>query len=214
MAVEKIFWHDPYKTELLTTITSVNNDVVTLHKTIAYAFSGGQQSDDGTINGYPILKAQKEGKQIFYTIQSDHDLYVNEAVLLKIDWEKRYKIMKLHFAAEIILELVNQNFGNPEKFGANITSEKARIDFIWENNISEMFPILESKASELINADLPIESAFSDEAEEIRYWKIEGFGQVPCGGTHIKSTGELKAIRLKRDRQGKSKERIEIYLDV
>lgn len=214
MAVEKIFWHDPYKTELLTTITSVNNDVVTLNKTIAYAFSGGQQSDDGTINGYPILKAQKEGKQIFYTVQCDHDLCVNEAVLLKIDWEKRYKIMKLHFAAEIILELVNQNFGSPEKFGANITSEKARIDFIWENNISEMFPILESKASDLIKADLPIESAFSDEAEEIRYWKIEGFGQVPCGGTHIKSTGELRAIRLKRDRQGKSKERIEIYLDV
>jgi Ser-tRNA(Ala) deacylase AlaX len=134
-------------------------------------------------------------------------------VLLKIDWEKRYKIMKLHFAAEIILELVNQNFDRPEKIGANITSEKARIDFIWENNISEMFPVLEAKAKELIEADKPILSAFSNETEEIRFWKIEGFGQVPCGGTHIKRTGELKAIKLKRDRQGKSKERIEIYLD-
>ena len=34
---------------------------------------------------------------------------------MKIDWDKRYKIMKLHFAAEIILELVNQNFDRPEK---------------------------------------------------------------------------------------------------
>jgi Ser-tRNA(Ala) deacylase AlaX len=99
-------------------------------------------------------------------------------VLLKIDWEKRYKIMKLHFAAEIILELVNQNFDRPEKIGANITSEKARIDFIWENNISEMFPVLEAKAKELIEADKPILSAFSNETEEIRFWKIEGFGQV------------------------------------
>jgi alanyl-tRNA synthetase len=120
--------------------------------------------------------------------------------------------MKLHFAAEIILELVNQNFGNPEKIGANITSEKSRIDFIWENDISKMFPVLEAKAKELIQADKPIISDFSNETDEIRYWKIEGFGQVPCGGTHIKTTGELQAIRLKRDRQGKNKERIEIYL--
>ena len=120
--------------------------------------------------------------------------------------------MKMHFAAEIILELVNQNFGNPQKTGANITSEKARIDFIWDNNISEMFPVLEAKSKELIAADKPIESGFSNEAEKIRYWKIEGFGQVPCGGTHIKRTGEVGTLRLKRERQGKSKERIEIYL--
>jgi alanyl-tRNA synthetase len=131
---------------------------------------------------------------------------------MKIDWEKRYKIMKLHFAAEIILELVNQNFNRPEKIGANITHEKSRIDFIWENSIAAMFPILEVKAKELIDANFPIESAFSDPENEIRYWHIDGFAKVRCGGTHIRSTGEIGALRLKRDRQGKNKERIEIYL--
>jgi Ser-tRNA(Ala) deacylase AlaX len=120
--------------------------------------------------------------------------------------------MKLHFAAEVILELVNQNFNHPEKISANITSEKARNDFIWQRNISEMFPILESRAKELIEADKLMRSAFSNEDNEIRYWKIEGFAQVPCGGTHIKHTGEIGGLRLKRERQGKSKERIEIYL--
>ena len=212
MSVRKVFWEDPYLTELTTGITSVNGNVITLRDTIAYAFSGGQQSDDGDVNGFSILKAQKDSKEIYYTIDAGHNLNVGDQVLLKIDWEKRYRIMKLHFAAEIILELVNQNFGNPPKIGANITSEKARIDFIWENNISGMFPVLEAKAKELIEANKPIESAFSDGAEQIRYWKIEGFGQVPCGGTHIRSTGEIGALRLKRDRQGKNKERIEIYL--
>jgi len=212
MAVRKVFWDDPYQTGLQTTVTSVNENTITLKETIAYAFSGGQQSDDGTINGFKILNAQKAGKQIYYTIDDGHKLQTGDKVLLKIDWEKRYKIMKLHFAAEIILELVNQNFNRPEKIGANITSEKSRIDFIWENNISEIFPFLEQKAKELIEADKPIISAFSNEDEEIRYWKIEGLGQVPCGGTHIKRTGELGALKLKRDRQGKSKERIEIYL--
>lgn len=212
MAVRKIFWEDPYLDQLHTTVETVNEDIITLKETIAYAFAGGQQSDEGTIAGYTILKAQKNGAEIFYTIESGHSLKPGDKVLQKINWEKRYKIMKLHFAAEIILELVNQNFNNPEKIGANITSEKARIDFIWENNISEMFPVLETKARQLIDADKPIESAFSNEQDQIRYWKIEGFGQVPCGGTHIKTTGEIGNLRLKRDRQGKNKERIEIYL--
>jgi alanyl-tRNA synthetase len=212
MAVRKVFWEDPYLTELSTIITSVNGGVVTLRDTIAYAFSGGQQSDAGTINGFEILGAQKAGREINYTIESAHNLKAGDPVLLMIDWEKRYKIMKLHFAAEIILELVNQNFGSPPKIGANITSGKARIDFVWEKNISEIFPFLEAKAKELIAANKPIESAFSDEEEQVRYWRIEGFGQVACGGTHIRRTGEMGALRLKRERQGKNKERIEIYL--
>ena len=212
MSVKKIFWDDPYKTELQTTVTSVNENIITLRETIAYAFTGGQQSDDGTINNFKILKAQKVHKEIYYTIEGEHNLQNGDTVLLRIDWDKRYKIMKLHFAAEIILELVNQNFNRPEKIGANITSEKSRIDFIWDSNISAMFPILESKAKELIDADKEIMSAFSNEEEEIRYWKIDGFAEVACGGTHIHRTGELGALKLKRDRQGKSKERIEIYL--
>ena len=210
--VKKVFWEDPYQTQLVTTVTSVVDNVITLKETIAYAFSGGQQSDVGTINNFAILEAKKVGKQIFYTIEENHHLNVGDTVVLKIDWAKRYKIMRLHFAAEIILELVNQNFNQPQKIGANITSEKARIDFIWENNISEIFPFLEQKAKELIAADLPIISAFSNEADEVRYWGIEGFGKVPCGGTHIRRTSEIGALKLKRSRQGHNKERIEIYL--
>ncbi|WES98191.1 alanyl-tRNA editing protein [Chryseobacterium arthrosphaerae] len=212
MAVRKIFWEDPYQTKLTTTVTGVFGNVVTLKETIAYAFSGGQQSDNGTINGYKIVKAQKSGKEILYTIEEGHNLKPGDIVEVKIDWDKRYKIMKLHFVAELVLELVNQHFDRPEKIGANITSEKSRIDFIWPNNISGMFPVLEQKLEEIILADRVIVSAFSDVAEECRYWKIDGFGQVACGGTHIKKTGELGSLKLKRSGQGKNKERIEIYL--
>jgi Ser-tRNA(Ala) deacylase AlaX len=55
-------------------------------------------------------------------------------------------------------------------------------------------------------------SAFSDEAAERRYWEIAGFAQVACGGTHLKSTGEVGKLALKRKNVGKGKERIEIYL--
>jgi ABC-type branched-subunit amino acid transport system ATPase component len=213
IAVIKKFWDAPYLTQLETTITSVDCDKVTLKETIAYAFAGGQQSDSGFIDNYEIKVAQKINNEIFYTIDTTHNLKKGDKVTVSIDWEKRYKIMRLHFAAELALELINQNFGNPTKFGANITYEKARLDFIWERNISEIFPFLYEEMERLVNADLSIISDFQDYENEIRYWEIVGFGKVNCGGTHIKSTKEIGNITFKRVTQGKNKERIEIYLN-
>jgi Ser-tRNA(Ala) deacylase AlaX len=120
--------------------------------------------------------------------------------------------MRLHFAAEIILEIINQLFGKPFKIGANISENKARIDFLWEGRISDAFPMLLEGAGKMIHADLPIRSEFSDRETEQRYWEIEGFSKVSCGGTHPKRTGEVGQITLRRNNIGKGKERIEIML--
>lgn len=212
MAVKKVFWEDPYITEIEAKVTSVNNNIITLDETIAYAFSGGQQSDSGTIGGFQIIEANKEEKEIYYTIEQNHNLKFGQNVIVKIDWEKRYKLMKLHFAAEIILELVYQNYNHPKKIGANITVDKARIDFFWDGKISDIFPELINKANNIIKSNLDIISAFDDEENERRYWYIEGFAKVPCGGTHLRKTGEIGSISLKRNNLGSGKERIEIYL--
>ncbi|MCF3110255.1 alanyl-tRNA editing protein [Niabella sp. CC-SYL272] len=190
----------------------MEDQVITLTETIVYSFAGGQQSDDATVDGIKIVDPRKSGTAIFYTVERADGLFVGKEVELEINWEKRSRIMKLHFAAELVLELMNQHYDRPVKFGANITSEKSRVDFIWERDISETFPLLEQRLRKLIIADLPIESLFVDEAAEIRCWRIRGFGQVHCGGTHIKRTGELGQLTLKRKTQGKNKERIEIYL--
>lgn len=212
MNVEKVFWEDPYLTTLSAIITTVTGNVVTLDRTIAFAFSGGQASDSGTINGYDILRAEKMNKEIYYTIEEEHNLSVDDEVIVQIDWGKRYRLMKLHFAAEIILELVYQNYGHPEKIGANISDTKARVDFVWDGNISETFTFLYSEANQIIELNLPIISDFSDAENEERYWEIRGIGKVPCGGTHLKTTGEIGPIKLRRDNIGKGKERIEIIL--
>jgi len=213
MAVIKKFWDNPYLMELETIVTSVDGDRITLKETIAYAFAGGQQSDSGFINNYEIKTANKINNEIFYTIDTTHNLKKGDKIIVSIDWEKRYKIMRLHFAAELVLELINQKFNTPIKFGANITDKKARLDFIWERNISEIFPFLICEMDKLISMDLPIISNFQDDENEVRYWEIIGFGKVNCGGTHIKRTKEIGEITLKRVTQGKNKERIEIYLN-
>ena len=89
---------------------------------------------------------------------------------------------------------------------------KGDHDFTWDGNISSLFPGLQATLDALVAADRKIVSAFSDEAAERRYWQIEGFAKVPCGGTHLKRTGEIGAVTLKRKNPGKGKERIEIYL--
>lgn len=212
MMTGKVFWQNPYLTELDTTVKTVQGNRITLAETIFYAFSGGQESDTGTIGGYEVLKAQKEGKELYYRLQDDHKLNINDMVKVRIDWDRRYKLMRLHFAAELVLELVCQKFPAINKIGAHISQDKARIDFEWTGSIAPYLNEIQHAAQEIINSDQAIISAFSDEANERRYWKINEFAQVPCGGTHVKTTGEIGVIRLKRVNPGKGKERIEIYI--
>lgn len=208
----KLFWESPYLTRLDTRITSVNGDEITVAETIFYAFSGGQESDAGTIGSHLVVQARKEGKGIVYTLERGHDLKPGDAVSMEIDGERRYRLMRLHFAAEIVLELAYQNLQSIKKIGAHIGQDKARIDFEWGDNIANAFPLLKTKAVAIINANHDIVSAFSDEENQRRYWKIDGFARVACGGTHLRKTGEVGAIELKRKNVGKGKERIEIYL--
>ncbi|WP_220127905.1 alanine-tRNA synthetase second additional domain-containing protein [Providencia rettgeri] len=80
-------------------------------------------------------------------------------------------------------------------------------------SITNLLPDLAVKANEIILEDHQIQTGFDDEINERRYWKIEGFSKVPCGGTHVRSTAEIGTIRLKRVNIGKGKERVEIYLN-
>lgn len=208
----KQFWVDPYQTELMTTVTSISGQSVELAKTIFFAESGGQESDAGTINGQAVCKAEKQGKRIVYELESSPDFSVGDTVMVKVDWQRRYCLMRLHFAAELVLELFYKALPGLEKVGAHISQDKSRIDFEWPESISPMLVDMQAKAQAIIDADLPIDKGFSDEEQERRYWKIDGFAQVPCGGTHVRSTKELGVIKLKRKNIGKGKERVEIFL--
>ena len=209
---KKIFWQDPYLNSLDTRIATVDGQELTLEETNFYAESGGQESDHGTIGGNSVHQARKSGKDIIYTLDPSHGLQQGDQVNVRIDWNRRYRLMRLHFAAEVVLELFYKQFPGIEKVGAHIAADKARIDFVKEDNITPLLAEFGRKAQDLIDADLPVISAFSDEAAEKRYWMVEGFAQVPCGGTHLKRTGEVGNIRLKRKNIGKGKERVEIIL--
>lgn len=209
----KLFWDDPYRTALKTTVSAVAGGEVMLAETILYAFSGGQERDHGRIDGCVVQDARKEGHHIWYTLEPTHTLRPGDSVQVELDWARRYRLMRLHFAAEIVLVLMYRTLPGIEKIGAHIAEDRARIDFAWPESISPVLPAVAREAHTLIGADQPITSAWSDEAGERRYWEVPGFARVPCGGTHLRRTAEVGAIVLRRKNVGKDKERVLISLN-
>jgi Ser-tRNA(Ala) deacylase AlaX len=209
--MRKVFWDAPYQQALKTKVAKVEGNRVLLEETIAFSFSGGQESDKATVNGLPILDSTIENLQIYYSLPDGHNLVQGQDVAMQIDWSRRYKLMRLHFAAELILELVTRKY-NLENIGAHIAEDKARIDFVCSQNISTFFEEILDEYRDIIHKDLPIHTGFLDISSQRRYWKIDGFAEVPCGGTHVKSTCEVGLVTLKRCNIGSSKERIEIRL--
>ena len=234
--MRKIFWENPYLHTLKTKVTFVDGCKVLFEETIVYSENGGQESDIGTINGMPILHSVKEDNEnlIYYFLPDGHGLKVGDIVEMKIDWERRYRLMRLHFACEIVLELVTQNFMKKQdsnsdgkkdktlhdrdkpqfevgdKTGAHMHADKARIDFRCVENISAILGWILKEYNEIIKSNRRIELGYTDIKTQKRYWKIDGFGQVPCGGTHVRSTGEVGYVTLKRERVRKGEERIVI----
>jgi Ser-tRNA(Ala) deacylase AlaX len=209
----KIFWVEPYRTEIATHVQRVVGNDITVAETIFFAFSGGQESDRGTIADRPVREARAVDADILYTLDDGHGCSPGDPVTIQIDWTRRYRLMRLHFAAELVLELVGRRLPAIAKIGAHIAEDKARIDFQHPDNIAAILPDIASQVRAIVHADQPIISAFADESSGLRYWEIAGFSRVPCGGTHLKSTGEVGDIKLKRKNPGKAKERIEIHLE-
>jgi len=209
--MQKKFWEDPYLQTLSTTIVSVNGNEVLPQETIAFSFSGGQESDKAWFNDIEVISSRISQGLIIYRLPEGHGINAGDTINMKIDWTRRYKLMRLHFTAELILELVTK-YLKLKKVGAHISEDKARIDFKADFNISKHLDDLLQRYNEIIAKDLPIIKDWSDIETQRRFWKIDGFAQVPCGGTHVKTTGEVGFVNLKREHPGKGIERIEIRL--
>lgn len=229
--MKKIFWQDPYLTKLQTKVLNIKGNEIVFEETIGYSESGGQESDKITINDLEVLSSRMDKGSpflIYYTLSEGHGLSIGDQVCMRIDWARRNRLMRLHFTCELVLILMNRLFNGtavgvelrPEeidtaikKRGAHMSETGARVDFECSTNISTYFPAILHEYNQIISADLPIEKGFLNESEQIRYWRLPNIALVPCGGTHVRSTGEVGTISLRRDRANKGVERIRITLD-
>jgi Ser-tRNA(Ala) deacylase AlaX len=208
----KLFWEDPYAKGTDATISSVEGNTVTVDRTVAFAYPGGQLPDSGTLGGKPILDGKYDQGQIYYTLPPDHGLKVGDTVPMLINWERRYAFMRLHFAAELAIVALANRYGRRKLTRADILEDKAVLEYQWEGDLSQALPVLEGELRDLIAADHRIISEYSDREQEKRYWEIPGFAKVGCGGTHLKRTGEIGALSLRHTRPAPGTEGLEILL--
>jgi Ser-tRNA(Ala) deacylase AlaX len=209
--VEKLFRKDPYSSSCEATITSSKNGEITLDNTVFFAFAGGQQSDSGTIGGFKVLEARTDGPEIRYKLEESATLKEGDKAQVQIDMEKRMKIMRLHSAAHLVYGVFSRQNESKKLIGSNVTEDKSRIDFEHETPLTELLPPVEEESNRLIEQN-PEVKTYPDEKNPDK-WRWECLGlKYPCGGTHVKSLGEIGKIKLKRKNIGAGKERIEITL--
>ena len=214
----KIFWEDPYLTQLTSKITQCTENGVILDGTIIYSFSGGQESDEATINGAKVTASTiLENKEIIYKLGNSPKLVVGEEVISEINWDKRFRIMKLHSATHMALAAFNDLVGVHPIIGANVTSEKGRIDFLYSEPINSLIPEIQKIIDQVIMEDVEIITKIKNPINdpEQRIWIIENRSEnwsIGCGGTHPKQSREIGSVKLKRENIGKGKERLEIKL--
>jgi len=231
---EALYLLDCYLKEFEATVESVKDGkYVVLDKTAFYPNAGGQPFDTGKLvrlsdkEEFGVVYVAKFGDVISHEVDKP-GLSPGDRVRGIIDWERRYKHMRMHTAAHVIANVIEQEAG-AKITGNQLGLEKSRIDFSLEEFDREKFAEYEEKANKIImegrNVNLslvPREEAekklsrmttlakgFPPDIKDVRLVEIEGFAIEACGGTHVRNTQEIKGIRIiKLDNKGKNNRRM------
>src|SRR5687767_14547973 len=144
---EFVFRDDSYLNEIEAAVTEVTPEGgIILNRTIFYAASGGQPGDTGEISGAPIAATvHPDGDKtriVHVPAEGTVPLAPGQRALAKIDWDRRYKLMRMHTA----LHLLSVVFPFPVT-GGSVGEDKGRLDFDMPE-VPENLSELEAKLNE------------------------------------------------------------------
>ena len=227
----EIFRDDPYKKECEAGILDFGVNWIILDQTVFYAEGGGQLGDTGFIKAgkkeIQIENTIKEDNKIKHIFNSKFNFEIGENVTCIIDWDRRYKLMKMHTSLHLLCSLVNAKVT-----GGSVGDGKGRLDFNldFKPNKEE----LKDNLNELIqgNHDITISWISTQELDKnpnlvktmsvlpprtngsIRMVRIgDNIDYQPCGGTHVKNTSEIGLVEINKvENKGKLNKRVAISL--
>tara|TARA_B110000495_G_C23000408_1_gene590303 strand:+ start:1089 stop:1790 length:702 start_codon:yes stop_codon:yes gene_type:complete len=231
--MNKMIGEDSYTKEFKSKIINLDkeNYLVELENTFFYGKGGGQPGDIGILitelGNVNVTETIKKDEKILHKVDSTNNLRIGEIVKGKLDWDKRYKFMKMHTALHLLCSAVPMGVT-----GGQIGEFKSRLDFNADaNSINK--EDLQKKLNLILKNQHEITYQWIDSKElekkpelirtmsvkppktngKIRLVKIGNIDLQPCGGTHVNNTSEIgKIIVGKIENKGKMNRRINISL--
>lgn len=234
-ATRLLYRDDAYDRRCDATVTAVTPEGgVVLDQTVFYVQGGGQPGDAGVLlrsDGLEIVITNTayaaDRTTVLHLAQGATALQPADRVTARLDWEARYRRMRAHTA----LHLLSVVLPYPVTGGAVGTGE-GRLDFdIPEGGLDK--GDLTERLRALVSRDAPVSERWITDDEldanpqlvktmrvkpprgtgRVRLVEIEGIDLQPCGGTHVRRTGEIGEVTvIEVEKKGKQNRRVRIAL--
>jgi len=234
---EPLYQRDAYLASFDAEVVAQHPDGVVVDRSTFFPGGGGQPADTGTI--------EHEGSELTVTGSTRRD---GEPVLLieggplpapgakvhgRVDWERRYSLMRTHTALHVLAGVIGRDHGALVT-GGNMEPLRARMDFELPSMSAGFAESVEAALLEEVEADRPVHVSFlSPEAfaakpelirtktnllppglEVVRVIDIEGLDRQADGGTHVARTGEVGKVHVVgHESKGKGNKRLRIAID-
>lgn len=211
MVTERLYDVNHYLKAFKANVLGLRDEGVLLDRTAFYAEAGGQAGDTGVLGGERVIdtKVGKDGVILHY-MEDSPGFKVGDVVEGVIDWERRYRIMRLHTASHIMEYFLWKRYGYMKRTGSYVDDKKDRADYVHEDRLDpDTLKEVESDTNAFLAEGHPVKIEVDDEG--MRHWSC-GPVEMLCAGTHVRNTSEVGLIKLKRRNPGRGSERVETSL--
>jgi Ser-tRNA(Ala) deacylase AlaX len=222
-----LYWEDAYSREFDARVVSVEEKGVVLDQTAFNPRGGGLVSDTGTLGTVRVSEVVKEGEAIEHVVETPAHFVPGQQVHGVLDWERRFRIMRMHTSAHILSAVVNGETGALIT-GNQISPDESRVDFNLDNFDRDKMSYYIDRVNEEVRRELEVKTYFMKREEalanpgfvklanamppSLEMLRIVQIGDVDTqadGGVHVKNTREIgKVVGLKTENKGKSNRRL------
>jgi misacylated tRNA(Ala) deacylase len=232
--MKEMYLEDSYLWAFDAAVEEVFGDRAVLDKTAFYPQSGGQPADIGTLSCggelFQVVGAEMSEHGVVHILDRP-GLLAGDVVSGRIECDRRYKFMRSHTACHILSAVIFQETG-ARITGNQIEQSRSRVDFSLENFDKAKMSEYVEKANQIAGENRHVTTRIVPRSEAmaipdlirlamavpdrdmIRVVEIEGIDMQACGGTHVRSSGEIGKINMiKAENKGKSNRRVYFSLE-
>lgn len=205
-------YDEPFLDVITTKVLECKEDkgeyLISLQESLFFVESGGQASDEGTIDGKVVKEVYIYDGTIYHVL----DEPVSGEVVVKIDMKTRFDHMQAHSSQHLVGAICIYELHMPVLSNHYLKDGMADLDLDVDHITQEQLTYLENRVNELITEDVPFTISYVDEDQakeycegdfedykdfdEFRVVTIEGIEHDLCGCVHVPSTRYLKAINI------------------